>query len=192
MPRIQDPRLSENLRRRFQIKGADWIDTLAPELVGVVLVDDMTGPELERYFIRGDGRGAVGVGTYNTWQIDNPAGSGKLVRVTAGMLTLADANGWRANFAQGDLSTTLADGFALDRRDTAGPAARCRYENLGAQILAPIWHAEDSIAQETFNILAGHHVFLMPGDQLTVQLETAQIAGSHQWYWSERELRAED
>jgi len=39
MPQIQDPDLSERLRRKFAIVGSSSIDTIAPELVGVVIVD---------------------------------------------------------------------------------------------------------------------------------------------------------
>lgn len=40
-PQIQDPDLSERLRRKFQIVGSSSIDTIAPELVGVVVVDSL-------------------------------------------------------------------------------------------------------------------------------------------------------
>ena len=40
MPQIQDPELSNRLRRKFGIVG-NVIDTLAPEIVGVVVVDDV-------------------------------------------------------------------------------------------------------------------------------------------------------
>jgi len=41
MPQIQDPELSERLRRKFGIVGHSSIDTIAPELVGVVIVDEV-------------------------------------------------------------------------------------------------------------------------------------------------------
>lgn len=41
MPRIQVPRISQALRERFGIRGPGSIETLAPELVGVVLADDI-------------------------------------------------------------------------------------------------------------------------------------------------------
>lgn len=39
MPQIQAPELAEALRRKFSIVGGSPIDTIAPELVGVVVVD---------------------------------------------------------------------------------------------------------------------------------------------------------
>ena len=46
-PQIQDPALAERLRRRFSIVGSSAIDTIAPELVGVVVVDELI-PSRER------------------------------------------------------------------------------------------------------------------------------------------------
>ena len=40
-PQIQDPELAERLRRKFAIVGSSSIDTIAPELVGVVIVDEV-------------------------------------------------------------------------------------------------------------------------------------------------------
>lgn len=41
MPRIQTADITALIRERFQIKGAGSIDTLAPELVGVINVDQL-------------------------------------------------------------------------------------------------------------------------------------------------------
>jgi len=41
VPQIQRPDLAEDLRRKFDIVGPSGIDTIAPELVGVIVVDDM-------------------------------------------------------------------------------------------------------------------------------------------------------
>ena len=41
MPRIQAPAIAERLRRKFEIAGSSDIDTIAPELVGVIIVDDV-------------------------------------------------------------------------------------------------------------------------------------------------------
>ena len=48
MPQIQDPELSERLRRKFSIVGSSSIDTIAPELVGVVVVDELL-PNQDRF-----------------------------------------------------------------------------------------------------------------------------------------------
>ena len=47
-PQIQDPELAERLRRKFAIVGSSSIDTIAPELVGVVVVDELL-PVKERF-----------------------------------------------------------------------------------------------------------------------------------------------
>jgi len=47
-PQIQDPALAERLRRKFAIVGSGGIDTIAPELVGVVVVDQVM-PAVERF-----------------------------------------------------------------------------------------------------------------------------------------------
>jgi len=47
-PQIQDPALSERLRRKFAIVGSSTIDTIAPEIVGVVVVDELL-PRLDRF-----------------------------------------------------------------------------------------------------------------------------------------------
>ena len=47
MPQIQRPDLAEALRRKFDIVGSSTIDTLAPELVGVVIVDELI-PRISR------------------------------------------------------------------------------------------------------------------------------------------------
>ena len=46
-PQIQAPGLAERLRRRFEIVGSSAIDTIAPELVGVVVVDELI-PAVDR------------------------------------------------------------------------------------------------------------------------------------------------
>ena len=48
MPQIQRPDLAEALRRKFDIVGPSSIDTIAPELVGVVVVDELI-PRLQRH-----------------------------------------------------------------------------------------------------------------------------------------------
>ena len=47
MPQIQRPDLAEVLRRKFDIVGSSSIDTLSPELVGVIIVDEII-PRLDR------------------------------------------------------------------------------------------------------------------------------------------------
>ena len=47
MPQIQRPDLGEALRRKFDIVGPSSIDTISPELVGVVIVDEIL-PRLDR------------------------------------------------------------------------------------------------------------------------------------------------
>ena len=55
MPQIQDPELSERLRRKFSIVGSSSIDTIAPELVGVVIVDDvMPNPDRDEGMVAQD------------------------------------------------------------------------------------------------------------------------------------------
>jgi len=41
MPQIQAPEIAERLRRKFSIVGQSSIDTIAPELVGVIIVDEI-------------------------------------------------------------------------------------------------------------------------------------------------------
>lgn len=48
MPQIQRPDLAEALRRKFDIVGPSGIDTIAPELVGVIIVDELI-PRLQRH-----------------------------------------------------------------------------------------------------------------------------------------------
>ena len=48
MPQIQRPDLAEALRRKFDIVGPSSIDTIAPELVGVVIVDELI-PRQQRH-----------------------------------------------------------------------------------------------------------------------------------------------
>ena len=48
MPQIQRPDLAEALRRKFDIVGESTIDTIAPEIVGVVVVDELI-PRLQRH-----------------------------------------------------------------------------------------------------------------------------------------------
>ncbi len=49
MPRIQNPELANALRLRYSLKGAAPIDTLAPEIVPITIVDSLleATPELE-------------------------------------------------------------------------------------------------------------------------------------------------
>jgi len=110
MSLIQRGDLVEKLRRTFNILGGGGVQTLSDELVPVVLVDDVTGPDVlstdyPRNCIGGNQVSAVAT-KYSLAAFNNPLGSGvdayldfavvSVPSATVVQLRLADHSAWTA------------------------------------------------------------------------------------------------
>lgn len=86
MSQVQGGRWDTLLRRLFPVTGATVATQIAPEIVPVVMTQEMT-PEM--YYLRGERLGlgwtirAAAVGVFSYVHLENPANSGKLVIVEA-------------------------------------------------------------------------------------------------------------
>lgn len=78
MPIIQRPDLVAKVRKAYELAGPDAIASISPELVPVVLVDDLTlrDPGLATIYAIGHGTQSGVAGEYPTVELWNPVGSG--------------------------------------------------------------------------------------------------------------------
>ena len=83
MPEIQVPEIVQKLRERFSLKGHASISTLAPEIVPVVLVEDLAASADDEWRHYGFGYQVSAVAAqFSQIGLFNPVGSGKLAEIT--------------------------------------------------------------------------------------------------------------
>lgn len=189
MPTIQDPELNQAIRRRFELVGRDPINFLAPEIVPVVLIDDLSiAPTTGwRGAITGSSINRV-AGEVAAFQVFNPVGSGKLVRWDR--VVLSDPDGisyYHLGRYNVDLDAALTQKFFRDTRSEGGPVAKVNATtdatpNLGNRI--GIFRTQAS----STNTFLDLDYILEPGEGLLIQLtDTNHILNCTAW-WSERHL----
>lgn len=136
MPEIQVPEIARQLARKFAITGGHIAPSLAPEIVPVALVSDLTAaieqdviafrPAIVRMTT-----GAGGAGNYTSNQLWNPANSGVVVELQLALVDASQASGIRINIHDTKL-TTDASGSFRDRRIGGSSAAHGAYATPAA------------------------------------------------------------
>jgi len=194
VPEISTPELSSALRRRFEIVGEGVIDTLSPEIVGVVILDDLATAEPFRRAIGGTSQSNV-AGQYSQIQLRNPVGSGTVLLVEQIVMaqTAVAITVYLSVLEQSNFGTVVTPAWA-DTRLLGRPTGQ-----LGRQASAAL--LSNLVVGSPFMVrrvpgdnayLTGVGITLMPG--WAAMLETSAVneplIGS--FIWSERALKQED
>ena len=164
MPQIQRPDLAEALRRKFDIVGGSSIDTISPELVGVVVVDELI-PRLERMEAVASAAITGDAGDVPEIELRNMDASRPLVVDTV-IISTASGNvraSIRFGAPGGTLSGSQTQGTTMDFRRRASfvaPGFIDTAVNLNSSGAGTIlWHSE---------ILAGTPIVIHPNIVLDV------------------------
>lgn len=189
MPDINAPDIGRRVRRRYSMKGDSGIATLSPELVGVVLLDDLTGPEdqdvaIIRPAIGETQQAAVG-GEQGHCQLLNPADSGTFVQVEAVLVILATAG----TIIIGEHATALTSNGTnkvfRDQRVAGTPLAETRLQtNAGG--LTDQDFARLALPAANESILIPLDLFIGAGQGLTIRAITVNVLLATTWFWTER------
>ena len=135
MPEIQVPDVARKLARFFGIDGSSPAPTLAPEIVSVALVADLTDVDVEDSGYErpctGAGQVAAGAGTRSNVQLYNPENSGVIVTVEAAIVSLTSANVFSLRNYDTELSTVSTSNGLRDRRLGGGPGCPCSHRTDG-------------------------------------------------------------
>lgn len=193
MPLIQDHTPSDKIKKAYGIKETNLLATISGEIVPVVIIDDLSDVAVETPALCSDVRAAGGAGTFNTWRLANPAGSGVIVKITQIQVTTPNAAiALRWNLTDlVVLANTPLTTFWIDRRQPGFPAAVFGHDIPLAVIAATGWDSESVLNKVLLDILKTP-VLLVPGDQLTFQDKAANTAGGVSFWWTERPITPTD
>lgn len=191
MPVIQRSELVEKIRRAFNLLGKDVGNTISPELVPVVLVEDLTGPTIsEGYPRRAIGQSSAGasVGVFSENFIINPTGSTVdlvidevwLKRSTAGQLRLylGDVS------ALNNLLGTQTKRWNVDCRTQTRPSANVDSRNQAALVTYNRDWIYDCEAGRW--LVVPIQATLPPGKYLGVAPTASNLGCDLFGYWTER------
>lgn len=185
MPRISDPIIADKLRRRFEISGEGVVDTLSPEIVAVVLAEDLTGqaegPWREAY--GGLAAAASGAGNQNQFFAYNPPGSGVLVQIIDVKLQSAAADRMRITNDCGVAVTISNYGTFRDSRISGTPNLGMAVATGGAIVLGGYVVPTD-VATE----LVPLDIYLLPGCRMVIRQNAQNSTMEAAIRWRERDL----
>ena len=196
--KIQEVVTALKLVRKFGLVGA-FTPQLDETIVPVVLTDDLTDLEEWAYAFFADDRPASGVGNRNTWSLDNPAGSGRLVQLLhVSMYNLSANDRFHAHLS--NLTPELATILTPALQDLRGrfdtpvrfPTGRPRFEALGGPVLGAIvvWRGTTALATKNHAIFEPERTLIYPGERLFFQQSgTTDSVGEISLRWRERALR---
>ena len=190
MPEIQVPEIVQKLRKRFSIKGTGSISTLAPELVGVILVEDLRDQESEWNPCTAGGNRTPVAGELSHRGLWHPAGSGKIVILDRIRVRLA-TTGWyqlrRATVSLGNQQ----QGLTRDWRRHSAFAVCEETHNTSVGVVGDVYNSAGLAADPgSQDVALG--ITIIPGSGLSVVAGTANIGLTVQWFWRERDQRADD
>lgn len=187
MALIQVPEIARKIQRRFGTDGPAPVHTVAPEIVPVAIIEDLTqaGPEdtgFLRFCIGYSDPPTPAASNYCHAQLFNPASSGVLVHLEGAYCSVASASKIYVQLYDTELSSAGVQNFR-DRRLEGNPAARASRQNhtayLGTRI-APLTLQQDDVTSIPLDIL------LPPGSGLVIVAASSNMAMYTVWYWSER------
>jgi len=197
MALIQKNRLVDKLRRQFGLLSSDVGATLANELVGVVIVDDVSGPdvisvELPSRATGNSNSAAGGAATRAKVGIQNPAGSGVDLFVTS-VYYRGRAAGAQTVQLRSSAVLPASPNAGLrswrDLRKPGNPTALIFDENATGSLGTLLW--EGSVAANNDIYLAGLGFTLPEGEALLAQQGSDNLALEViTFFWIERLIQA--
>lgn len=191
MPEIQNPDIGRKLQRRLGLTGQSPTPFLSPEIVAVILADDLRGLDIQEVgFLRNcdawttTGATALNAGRHS---IVNPLGSGVLATVEdvvistdinmlleIGMFTAEAANSFLTRrFRDSRISGTPACGFL---QETLTPATTTNRYSINSGVQG----TKDQVQPFTLGWV------LSPGFELKIEAGVNNQPMIISWRWSER------
>lgn len=193
--KIQEVTTSQKLIKKFALVG-QITPQLDETIVPVVVLDDLSDSDEWRYGMLEDTRGAPGIGDFNTWSLDNPAASGKLVQLLRVRFSSPDAQLWvvHVNNTTPELATTLT-GIYQDLRGVfvapnVFPIGNPRWEALGAA-LGVVHVSNGALGAGAVGEWTAERLHIYPGTRIFFQPQTANTEARCEWTWRERALRVD-
>lgn len=189
MPRHSRADLANALRRRFSVYGDAGFDTISPEIVPIVLVDDLRQEPFGSWRPAMHGTTQAGVaGQYSYIQLYNPAGS--LTQLYVEYVVAVTTVAGLVRLAHGATELGVTDPVRFrDSRTRGRPVAHVNpATNASLAINAQVgrW-----VAPANHPVLMPIEYTLEPGEGLSVNWEVVNAALTGMFFWRERTRSAE-
>lgn len=185
MPEIQTPDPGRKLAERYNLLGGSITPFLSPELVPVVILDDLSEEAPGPRFAQAGGTSAGVVARFEGSRLQNSATSG--VRMEQFRLSISSDT--TTAFLLGEGGPGFAAGIVPQWQEQgfAGtPAAVIEIGDAASGATAVI--AAGTLLANVQVTLEMPNVILVPGTQLSLSLVTADVALRLHWQWAERDL----
>lgn len=189
MPIIQRPDLVQKIRKEYELLGPDAIATISPELVPVVIVDDIAerdpdGPNLAAV---GYSTCPAAAGSYSSVLLYNPSGSGKDLFLEQFVYAADNAGIYSLRYWNAAPATA---GVVINRGlgSLGSPVGQVGYRQdavpTGAVFLQ--WRFLGNNGSVPFNPYA-HRI--PAGEGISVTFETVNVQLRAGFVWTERPVR---
>ncbi len=184
---IQVPEIARKIQRRFGTDGPAPTHTIAPEIVPVALVEDLTDttPEDTGFQRACFGySGQSGAASNNSHvQLFNPAGSGVMLHVEAALVSIGSAGNADLRYHDTELSTAGSNESFRDRRIGGRPVGRTSAQNNGSALGTSL---ATLALPGTESIQVPVDVLLDEGQGILFLAASQNISVTCLWYWQER------
>ena len=186
-PLLNDPGPGRKIASRYNLDGPSPITQISPEAVGVVLLDDLSGPAShDTLELRDAFGGTAQDGVANEFghiQIFNPTNSGVDLIVDGALVSAATGGRTTVRAHDTAITTNLTTKGFRDSRVAGGPVGQVRRATdasvLGTQIAIFEIPAAESI-------LLPLVLIVQPGTGYAIARHTVNTQLTVTYYWSER------
>lgn len=185
MPVIQRPDLVAKIRKKYELTGPDAISTISPELVPVVVLEDLaeSDPGDARKFCTGYASTGVPVNTGHV-ELWNPADSGVNVKVTRASCWLSAGGSFYVTFHSAALSTPSGVRINTNLGQSGDPAALTLSEDNAVPLGAVIGYYVYNAGAASSDIVQ-RPILLQPGQGLGMRAVTAATNVNANFLWEE-------
>lgn len=184
MPEIQSPDPGRKLQERYNLIGTTPAPFLSPELVPVVLVDDLTEEDPGIRFAAVGFQIAAAAGTPNQVALRNPIGSNVIIENILVSIGASNAISWQVFEAGGLLSIAIVPAWA-DRRIAGRPAGRVTGQSV-ATTATGIRLGQGFTPANTSTLIDLRTQKLNEDARVHFETVTLNFAAVYQLSWSER------
>ncbi len=183
MPDIQDPGPGRKLQRRYRLIGTTPAPFLSPELVPVVLIDDLTEetPAID-FAIVGDLQAAV-VAERSQTGLRNPAASNMTIEQVELRFVPASLSNYRLGVT-GPALAVLSTPIWQDSGRSGVPVGEVLTDTDAAGASGVL--CDGSVLANTLVVIPLPNYVIQPGDQIRLSLETLNVTFRFWWTWGER------
>lgn len=186
MPDIQSPDPGRKLQQRYNLIGATAAPFLSPELVPVVIVDDLSqeAPGVRFASAAAQESGAAGVNSQT--RLTNPTSSGVLIEQIRLELSTINSDSWFM-FQNGPTLSTGITSFFQDRRVSGSPIGEVTHGVDVGVVTNTVAGGRGSTTRAAIIIGFPNYV-LEPGTRLHFFYSALNETMTFWWAWGERRL----